>query len=506
MFVCRDLVFRMQQGETDRAIYRATGVGRKKLKRIRALAQSQGWLNPERELAPNEALASVLETPMALPSQMVSPLSVYQKQIEDWVAQKIRVTAIHAALKRNHGYTGSYSAVLRFVQRISPQELPEAFVPLDFEPGEAAQIDFGQGPLLLDPVDERMKKSWVFVMTLCFSRHMFVCFVFDQSVPTWLSCHRRGFECFGGVPRKIILDNPKAAIVRACYYDPGVQRSYYEFAEAYGFLISPCKVATPEHKGRVESGVKFAKGSFIPLRTFRDIHDADRQALVWCVEEAGLRIHGRTHQKPFEVFTAIEKSVLKSLPSEPFQGATWKKVTVHGDCCVVFQKVYYSVPFRLVGQELWLRATDTTVQIYQAHQLIVIHPKATRPGVRQTLEEHFPPHKMAWLMKTPQWCLTQAKEVGPSCLAFIERLFGDKVLDRLRAAQGVLSFRKNYTDARLEAACRRALHYESIGRGVIKRILEEGLDKTAPVVLTDPPPMAEPRYGRSIGMLLQSQN
>ncbi len=109
-------------------------------------------------------------------------------------------------------------------------------------------------------------------------------------------------------------------------------------------------------------------------------------------------------------------------------------------------------------------------------------------------------------MKNPQWCLAQAKAGGPYCLAFIERLFGDKVLDRLRAAQGVLGFKEKYDAARLEAACRRALHYDSIGRNVIKRILEEGLDKTAPVVLTDPPPLAEPRYGRSIGMLLQSQN
>jgi hypothetical protein len=224
------------------------------------------------------------------------------------------------------------------------------------------------------------------------------------------------------------------------------------------------------------------------------------------VEEAGIRIHGRTHQKPFEVFTTVEKSVLRALPLERFEMSTWKKVTVHGDCCVVFQKVYYSVPFRLVGKELWLRATETTVQIYQDHQLVVTHPKVTRPGFRQTLEEHFPPHKVAWLMKTPQWCLTQAKAVGPFCLAFVERLLGDKVLDRLRAAQGVLGLSKKYGASRLEAACQRALHYDSIGKRVVHRILEEGLDQGAALPATGLPPIAKPRYGRFIGGLLQSQN
>ncbi|MBI2264080.1 MAG: hypothetical protein HYU64_02735 [Armatimonadetes bacterium] len=184
----------------------------------------------------------------------------------------------------------------------------------------------------------------------------------------------------------------------------------------------------------------------------------------------------------------------------------WKKVTVHPDCHVVFQKVYYSVPFRFVGQALWLRATDTTVQIYQDHQLATIHPKATRLGFKQTLEEHLPPDKAAWLMRTPQWCLKRASEIGPFCRVFIERLLGDKVLDRLRAAQGVLRFSDKYSPARLESACQRALRHDSIGKKVIQRILEEGLDQALPLALAGPTPITEPRYGRAIGALLQSQH
>lgn len=135
-------------------------------------------------------------------------------------------------------------------------------------------------------------------MTLCFSRHTYAEIVFDQKTATWLACHRRACEFFGGVPRKMIIDNAKCAITRACYHDPEVQRSYGEMAEGYGFVISPCPPRDPQKKGRVESGVKYVKNSFVPLRTFRSLDDANAQLRQWIMETAGNRIHGTTRQKP----------------------------------------------------------------------------------------------------------------------------------------------------------------------------------------------------------------
>lgn len=503
MFIYRDIVFRLQQGEKVRAISRSLGIGRNTLKAVRQKAEEQGWLIPKAALPTEEELAALFSPLSSSPESSHSLVMPYQEEVKAWVEQGVRVTAVFAALKRSHEFTGSYGSVLRFVRTITQNKLPEAFVPLHFDPGSSAQVDFGKGPLLLDPVRSLLRKTWIFVMTLCFSRHAFVCFVFDQSVASWLSCHRRAFEFFGGVPSSIILDNLKAAIVKACYYDPQVQKSYYEFAEAYHFLISPCRVATPEHKGRVESGVKYVSASFLPLRTFRDIQDADRQVLTWCLKEAGTRTHGSTHKKPIEVFTSIEKSALKPLPESPFEIAAWKKVTVHPDCHVVFQKGSYSVPFRLVGKTLWLRATDTTVQLYQDHQMVSIHPRLKEAGVRSTRQEDLPPFKVAWLMKTPTWCLEKAREVGPSCTAFIEQLLGDKVVDRLRAAQGVLRFSDKYGAPRLEAACERALRYHAIGYQIVKGILKKGLDETKVLAEKKPDPILKPRYGRPIGALLQ---
>jgi transposase len=153
-----------------------------------------------------------------------------------------------------------------------------------------------------------------FVMTLCFSRHQYVEFVFDQSVATWLGLHRRAFEWFGKVPLRLIIDNPKCAITRACSRDPLVQRAYAECAEGYRFKIDPCPPADPAKKGIVESGVKYLKGNFLPIRAFRDLADLNGQARRWVTEEAGVRIHGTTREQPLDRF-ALEKPLMQDLPA-----------------------------------------------------------------------------------------------------------------------------------------------------------------------------------------------
>lgn len=177
---------------------------------------------------------------------------------------------------------------------------------LDFAPGEAAQVDFGKGPDIVDAFTGALTKTWIFVMTLCFSRHMYAEIVADQKVRTWLGCHRRAFEWFGAVPAKAIVDNAKCAIVKACFWDPQVQRSYAEFAEGYGFIISPCPPRDPQKKGRVESGVKYVKRAFVPLRTFRSLADANAQLHAWVMQTAGNRIHGTTKEKPLTLFAETE--------------------------------------------------------------------------------------------------------------------------------------------------------------------------------------------------------
>ena len=190
-----------------------------------------------------------------------------------------------------------YSAVRRMLQGMRASQPPQATVRLTFAPAEAAQVDFGAGPVLTHP-HGKPRRTWAFVMTLAHSRHQYVEFVWDQTVATWLGCHRRAFEWFDGVPERLIIDNAKCAIVKACSHDPLVQRAYAECAEGYGFKIDACPPHDPQKKGIVEAGVKYVKGNFLPTRIFRDLADLNAQARGWVLEEAGLRKHGTTLEQP----------------------------------------------------------------------------------------------------------------------------------------------------------------------------------------------------------------
>jgi transposase len=481
----RQVLVRMRLGDSDRQISKAGLIGRKKARDLRVIADDMGWLNPSVDLPPDDVLARRLNEG-DVKSQPTSLVLPFNDQVVAWHEQGIQGTTIHDALKRKHDFEGSYSSVRRFLQTIKEEGSPDLTVMLDFEPGEAVQIDFGSGPKVYDPFAGKIISTWVFVMTLAWSRHQYAEIVRNQKVDTWLSCHRRGFEWFAGVPKKAIIDNPKCAITKACYYDPDVQRSYAELAEGYGFLISPCPVRDPKKKGRVESGVKYVKRSFLPLREFRDIHDANDQLRQWVRETAGNRDHGTTKQKPLSMFAQTERYVLQSLPDVAPEIVVWSKAKLHGNCHVQCEKCYYSAPFRLVRQTLWLRTTASTVQIHHDHVMVAIHPRLTRPGDRSTVQEHLPPDAVAFFMQDPQWCLKQADAIGPACKELIELLFSSRVLDNLRGAQGIVGLSERFGAVRLEAACRRALRFNNPRYRSVKEILTKGLDQEPE------PPASEP--------------
>ena len=475
MYEYRQIIHCMRLGQSDRAIAGMKLAGRAKCARVRSIAREKGWLTGG-PLPDDDQLSALLAVSKPPNKSQVSLTAPYERMIKTWVAQGVQATTIYQALVEQHGFTGSYSSVRRRVKKLRARH-PAASCVLDFAPAEAAQVDFGKGPVITDVFTGKEIKTWFFVMTLCFSRHMYAEFVTDQKVETWLGCHRRAFEFFGGVPGKVIIDNPKCAITRACYHDPQVQRSYGQLAEGYGFIISPCPPRDPKKKGRVESGVKYIKNNFMRLRTFRTLSDANGQLIDWVMKTAGNRTHGTTFQKPLNMFAETEKSLLKALPARPVQIAVWTRVKVHGNCHVQFEKAYYSAPFRLIRHQLWLKATDTTVSLYHDLKLVATHPRQKWAGQRSTVDEHMPPEALAHKMQDPQWCLKQARQIGPACHQLIRRLFGHKVLDHLRAAQGIIGLGKKYGPIRLEAACDRALHFDNIQYRAVKSILNKGLDQ-----------------------------
>lgn len=474
MFQYRQVLVRLRQGDSERDIARARLMGRRKAKELRALALERGWLEPGAALPQDTEIAAALGAARRAAST-VSSVEPYRAIVERWLAQGVSGVAIHAALKREHGYAGSYSSVYRMIAAVRTALPPDATVPLAFAPAEAAQVDFGAGPLLVDPASATPRRTWCFVMTLCFSRHQYVEFVWDQTVATWLGCHRRALEWFGAVPERLIIDNPKCAITRACIHDPMVQRAYAEAAEGYGFRIDPCPPADPQKKGIVEAGVKYVKGNFLPTRTFRDLADLNAQARAWVMQEASVRIHGTTRERPLERFE-LEKPLMKPLPAIAPDLGSWHAVSVHRDCHVQHERILYSAPFSLVGKRLWLRATDATVTIFEDYRLVATHPRGRKAGQRFTVTGHLPPEAQAFFLQDRAWCARQAAAIGPACAEFISQLLADRIVERLRAAQGLLRLAKTYGPERLEAACARALHHATIQFRSVKHILMGGHD------------------------------
>ena len=485
----RQALYRMRLSESDRQINKDMGLGRPKLKHLRSIAAQENWLDPDIPL-PGEATLkeaikarflankqnNVLETALIKEDNQHSTLFTFATIIEDWFKKGVSGKAIYKALVRNQGYQGHYSSVRRYLQNLRIVK-PKATMILEFAPGEACQVDFGAGPLVYDDQVGKMVKTWFFVMTLCFSRHQYVEFVLNQTVDTWLNCHHHAFRHFGGVPKRVIIDNPKCAITRAVTDDVLVQRAYAECAEGYSFLISPCPVADPQKKGRVESGVKYVKTNFLPTREFVGLLDLNRQAMQWVMQEAGVRTHGTTYEKPLTLFL-LEGEHLQALPGRVPDVCSWAKAKVHSDTHIQFHSCLYSVPSRWINTEVMVRAGSSTVDIFNGKQeLIASHLRLKRKGERSTVDAHYPPEAQAWLMQTPQYCLEHARLIGPACLALVIKLLGDKVLDRLRSVQGLLRLKDKFGAERLEGACVLMKEADIVSVRTVRQMLEKGLDQ-----------------------------
>lgn len=454
----------MRSGMSDRQIAKLGLMGRYKCAELRALAHAQGWLTgamPDARVL-HEWLSHSVQPAVA------SGVERYRDQVLAWVADGVFATTIFAALKRE-GFGGSYSAVRRFVQKLPRAVNPT--VPLDFAAGYSAQVDFGGGPSLFE--NGRQIKTWVFVMVLSFSRLLYAELVRDQSVPTWLGCHRRAFEFFGGITAQVRIDNAKCAITKACATDPLVQRAYAEFALAASFRIDPCIPHTPEHKGQVERGVGYVKKSFFPTRVIESIEAGNRDLLRWCREEAGERIHGTTRERPNARFLR-EQSLLIALPVRWPELCTYTQAKVHRDCHVQVACALYSVPWQHVGQTVSVKIGERLVEVYNsAHQVIAAHLKAAR-GTRRTDPLHMPESAQAFFSRDRQALAKAAEAIGAHCSALMQQLLGDRVLDRLRAAQGVIRLADKYGAAPLDAACARAMAFGFCDYKTVKGILKNG--------------------------------
>lgn len=404
-----------------------------------------------------------------------SMLDEYREYIQIQLAKELSITRIHQDLMKEFGVECGYTTLRDYVAKIRKSQ-PRAYMVLHSLPGEEAQVDFGYIGTL--KVNGAARKAWVFVMSLSYSRYMYVSITLDQSVQTFIRCHTQAFRYFGGVPQTVKIDNLKAAIVETDFYEPTVQRTYAAYAEHYGFLPNPCRVYTPTDKGKVESNVKYVKENCFKGRDFKDLDEAEQFLQSWLCEAANRRIHGTTGKRPSDVFEEVEKAQLKSLPAEDFVFSSSGRATVRTDCHIVHGGNFYSVPYAYIGMDVDVIEVNRLLKIYHAGKEIALHSLCSdAKGEHVTDKSHYPPAKTI----TQEELLSSYREkmsaVGEGALAFLEAFRHTQMYQchHYRSISGILALRKKYGDEALDKACARACHYGNITYRAVKKICESGL-------------------------------
>nr|MDQ3294592.1 IS21 family transposase [Actinomycetota bacterium] len=398
------------------------------------------------------------------------------------------VTTVHQRLRDEHGLTASVASFRRYVRIEFPGEAAAGKVTVlrpEVAPGEEAQIDYGFLGSWLDPLAERVRRVWAFVMVLACSRHMFVRPVLSIDQRAWVTAHVEAFAFFGGCPARLVPDNLKTGVDRPDLYDPKLNRAYGELAAHYGCLIDPARASKPKDKPRVERQMPYVRDSFWRGRQWASEEAMQTAALEWCHDVAGRRSHRALDgAAPLIVFTAVEADTLRALPTARFELAAWSTPKVGADCHIKVGKTLYSVPWRLIGRHVDARQSERLVEVFIDGDVVKTHRRIERG--RQTDWADYPPEKVAFFMRTPQWCLKRAGELGPSVLAVIEALLEVNALHRLRSAQGVVGLADTHDPQRLDAACARALAVGDPAYRTVKGILAAGTETEEIVETTVP--------------------
>lgn len=498
----QELVRLHRQGVRPRAVCRLLKMSPKTERKYRSAIAAAGLLEgDEHDLPAMDVLRAAVEAahPVPAPRPVASTTEAWDDALRALFDKGVRPKAAWDKLRRTDpSFDASYDAVKRRYRRLKRERgvrATDVAIPVDTAPGEVAQVDFGYVGKLFDQHTGRIRKTWVFVMTLGYSRLMFAALTFDQRVDTWLDLHRRAFEFFGAVPRVVVPDNLKAAVIRAAFgvsdrHLIGLNRSYCELARFYGFRIDPTPVRAPEKKGKVESSVRYLKRNWLPTCDAEDFTAASGDLRNWLEETANARTHGATHREPREHYETDERSEMLPLPAVRFEPVVWKAVTVHPDSHVEFERRLYSVPWRLLGKRLWLRATSHSVEVYADDTRVATHERRTE-GRRSTNELHLPAGRRDLRHRSEAYWLERADRLGNEVGAYVRAVLeSDEVLSRLRDVQAIVTHLEAFPVHRAQAAARRAHAYGNLSYAAIKRILRDALD------LQPLPTFVAPAYGR----------
>lgn len=408
--------------------------------------------------------------------------AAYRPTITEKLDAGLSVQRIWQDLVEEFGYSASYESVKRYVRTLAPTR--RAVGVFHHAPGAEAQVDFFRGAPTLQAATGEWSRPWVFRMTLCHSRHGYEEAVNDQKVETFLRLHEHAFREFGGVPQVVRHDNLKAAVVRACLYDPDNNTIYQAFAAHWGFTSLPTQPRHPQENGKQERSGGYVKDNALKGRRFDSLDEHNAFLRQWNRTVARLRIHGTTRRQVWTHFLQVEQPALQPLAANVFPLFQTGERTVHADGHVEVAGAFYPVPLALLGTRVRVQWDAHLLRVYHGETLAAVH-HLVRAGTyaRPAREAEASTRQEVFLQRL----LGQCERVGPVVRQWADGALAARGVRAIRLIQGVLRLTRAHPRERVLAAVSTALAQQHFRYQTIRTLTEAApVAPLPPLVSADP--------------------
>ena len=467
-------------GWSLRKIEQATGVRRETIGKYlkaagipvrRARGRSFSKAASEAITDPSKAASGVitdLERQKPTHSPTASACEPHREFIEEGLSRGRQVMSIWQDLVDDRGFAGKYASVQRFSRKIRTKNMSDAHPVIITGPGEEAQSDYGQGPMVRDPETGKSRRTRLFVLTLGNSRKSVRLLTFKSSSKIWAQLHEKAFRRLGGAPQLVVIDNLREGVIKPDIVDPKINPLFRDLLAHYNCTALPARARDPNRKGKVESAVRGGQDKLRGLR-FESIEEAQAYLDRWETNWADTRIHGTTKRQVATMF-AEEKPFLTPLPVESFAYYEYGRRKVHLDGCVEVARAFYGAPPGWIGRELHVQWDERCVRLLDPDtwELLREHLRSA-PGKYRIREEDRS-------RKTPPGVpalLARAERLGKSVVIVAKAILEqDGPAPGIRRVQGTLGLAKKYGQGPLEKACAFAVQSGVTNYRFVKSYLE----------------------------------
>lgn len=471
-------------GMSLRRIAATLGIDRKAVARHLAAAESKG-ANAPTGVAPtgsgdskgaNAPTGSAASVEVAAPARETASVPRVQSACgpyHAWIVEKLEqgLTAqrIYQDLVIEHGFRHRYSSVRRYVSALGrKRDLP--FRRIEVGPGEEMQVDYGAGARCLGS-DGKLHKTHLFRVVLSHSRKGYTEAASRQTTESFLHTLENAFWALGGVPRIVVIDNLKAAVAKADWYDPELNPRILDFCAYYGCAFLPTRPGIPRHKGKVERGVDYAQENALRGKTFESLAAQNEHLRHWEKTVADTRIHGTTKKHVGKLFEGFERGALSPLPASRFPYYHEGRRKVSRDGHVEVERSYYSAPPEYLGRKVWVRWDSRMVRILN-HRLeqVAVHARV-EVGRFSTLAGHLASEKINGVERGAAYLLRKTRLVGTAALRWAEGALAEHGVRGVRVVQGLLALTRKHDSRALEVACDTAWRSRAFRLRVVRRLL-----------------------------------